>query len=41
MRVIVDAGTRPEPGAVLHLAPRVGHIAWMDATTGVTLERRA
>ncbi len=41
MRVIVDAATRPEPGAVLHLAPRVGHIAWMDAATGVTLEPRA
>ena len=41
MRVIVDAAARPAPGAVLHLAPRAGHIAWMDAATGTALETAA
>jgi hypothetical protein len=38
MRVIVAANTRPAPGTVLHLAPRLDHISWMNADTGSALE---
>jgi multiple sugar transport system ATP-binding protein len=38
MRAIVDPRTLPGPGEVLHLAPRAGHVAWMNAETGATLE---
>jgi multiple sugar transport system ATP-binding protein len=41
MRVIVAADVRPAPGTLLHLAPRLDHIAWMDADTGTTLEKIA
>jgi len=41
MRAIVAADTLPSPGTVLHLAPRPGHVAWMDAATGAALEAAA
>jgi multiple sugar transport system ATP-binding protein len=38
LRAIVGADARPAPGTVLHLAPRPGRHAWMDAATGAALE---
>jgi multiple sugar transport system ATP-binding protein len=38
MRVIVAAITRPAPGTVLHLTPRLDHVIWMNADTGNALE---
>jgi multiple sugar transport system ATP-binding protein len=38
MRVIVAANTRPAPGTVLHLTPRLDHVTWMNADTGSALE---
>lgn len=37
MRVIVDADLHPARGSILHLTPRAGHVAWMDAATGLAI----